>query len=347
MPKSYKNLLILWLLSVSVLVLAQITLGGYVRLTKSGLSMYDWHVITGVVPPLTEKAWQETFENYKKTPEYKKVNVGMGLADYKSIYYREYNHRILGRFSGILYVVPLFIFLFAGVLKWRQSISYLIIGLLYAAQGAMGWYMVKSGLVDAPHVSPFRLAAHLLLALLILAMLGWEIYNLTNGKSRLKNLPAHCFLSRRTLVFSILLTLQIIYGAFMAGLKAGHVSNTYPFMMGYLVPPGMFSGIHPTWLNIFENSLTVHFIHRWLAFVVAGFGIYIWHLLRNSGIPRVRSAAQTLGFLLVVQLLLGISVVLWDVAITLALVHQLTAAFLVLTVAYILHGLSSDRSVNH
>jgi len=342
----YKNWILAWLISITVLVLAQIVLGGYVRLTRSGLSMYDWHVVTGVVPPLSESAWLKTFEQYKQTPEYKKVNVGMTLADYKAIYYREYNHRILGRFSGLMYVLPLFFFLLAGILKWRQAKSYLIIGLLYGAQGLMGWYMVKSGLVDPPHVSPFRLTAHFILALLILALIGWQIYTVLWGSTSKKSFMGHCFLSRRTIGFSLLLALQIIYGAFMAGLKAGHVSNTFPSILGWLIPPGMFSGIEPLWLNLFENSLTVHFIHRWLAFVVLGIGVYLWWYLRRSGIKGVVSGANILAGLLSVQVLLGISVILWNVAIPLALIHQLTAALLVLTVTYVLHGLARDDEVD-
>lgn len=342
MESKYKNVILVWLISVVFLILAQTVLGGYVRLTRSGLSMYDWHVITGVIPPLSQSAWQKTFDAYKKTPEYKKVNVGMSLSDYKSIYYREYNHRILGRFSGLVFALPLLFFLLSGIIRWRQSKSYLIIGFLYGAQGLMGWYMVKSGLVDAPHVSPFRLAAHFLLALFILALIAWQVYTLQWGAASKKHFTAHCFLSRRTLGFSLILLVQITYGAFMAGLKAGHVSNTFPLMLGYLVPPGMFSGIHPLWLNLFENSLTVHFIHRWLAFGVLGFGLYLVFLLNRSGLKNVISGARILASLLSVQVLLGLFVVLWDVAIPLALIHQLTAALLVLTVTRVLHGLARE-----
>ena len=138
-----KKIISLWLGLVAILVISQTILGGYVRLTGSGLSMYDWHVVKGVIPPLSEESWQETFQNYQQTPEYKKINIGMTLDGYKTIYLREYNHRILGRLSGLVYVVPLFIFLFMGRFKWRASKIYLLIGILYAAQGVMGWYMVK------------------------------------------------------------------------------------------------------------------------------------------------------------------------------------------------------------
>jgi len=182
-----KKILTIWLGLVAILIASQILLGGYVRLTGSGLSMYDWHVVKGIIPPLSDESWQEKFQNYQQTPEYKKINVGMSLEDYKEIYLREYNHRILGRLNGLVFVIPLFIFLFTGKFKWRELKVYLSIGLLYAFQGVWGWYMVQSGLVDRPHVSHFRLAIHFVLAFVILALVLWKLFDTLKTEAFLTN----------------------------------------------------------------------------------------------------------------------------------------------------------------
>ena len=167
-----------WLLLCAAVVFGMILLGGVTRLTNSGLSMVEWHVVTGIVPPLSQAAWQAEFVKYQQTPEYQKVNAGMSLEGYQAIYYREYIHRMLGRLTGLVYVVPLFVFLVAGMIPRQKIKIYLLIGLFFAAQGFMGWYMVQSGLIDRPSVSHYRLTAHLLLALLILALCFWT--GLTN-----------------------------------------------------------------------------------------------------------------------------------------------------------------------
>lgn len=327
-----KKAILIWLIIVAVSVVFQILLGGYVRLTQSGLSMYDWHVVHGVIPPLSEESWQETFENYKQTPEYKKINVGMTLDDYKQIYLREYNHRIVGRVTGLIFVVPLFIFLFLKKFKWRESKIYLATGLLYAGQGVLGWYMVKSGLVDEPHVSHFRLAAHLLMAFLILALVLWKILDTLQVEAQIDKKTFRLKSFRIAGLFLILLILQIMYGAFMAGLKAGHVSNTFPLMFGYLVPPNLFSNDFPMLLNLFENSVTVHFIHRWFAFVVFGFSIYTWLKLKKE-----YPMSWLLSALIVVQIVLGLFVIWLNVPISVALNHQFGAVVVFSYSIFLLH----------
>ncbi|MCB0284137.1 MAG: COX15/CtaA family protein [Calditrichaeota bacterium] len=316
--KSSKNIIITWLILVALTVTIQILLGGYVRLTRSGLSMYDWHVVHGIIPPLTEESWQETFENYKQTPEYKHINVGMTLDEYKLIYFREYNHRILGRLTGLIFVVPFFIFLFTKIIPFRKSYLYMLIGLLFAAQGVLGWYMVKSGLVDQPYVSHYRLAAHLLMAFMILALVVWKIMdNLTTFQQLTFTLiKSKSF--RWSLVFFIILGLQITYGAFVAGLKAGHVSNTFPLMFGYLLPPNLFSSDMPVMLNLFQNSVTVHFIHRWLAFFVFLFSIMAYLDLKKKKIGK----AIFLPILVALQIILGLTVIWMNVPVSVALIHQ-------------------------
>jgi heme a synthase len=298
--------------------------------------MYDWHVVKGVIPPLTEEMWQETFENYKQTPEYKKINVGMSLDDYKMIYIREYNHRILGRITGLIFVLPLFFFLFMKKIKWQDSKTYLVTGLLYAGQGILGWYMVKSGLVDEPHVSHLRLAAHLLLAFLILALVFWKILD-TIFKDTLINKKTYLNNSFRiSAIFLILLTAQITYGAFVAGLKAGHVSNTFPLMFGYLVPPNLFVDNFSFLMNLIENSVTVHFIHRWFAFMVFGFSFYTWLKVRRD-LPY----AVLLPAIIVVQILLGLFVIWFNVPVALALIHQLGAVLVIGITIFLLHRIAA------
>lgn len=327
-----KKTILIWLSLVALSVVFQILLGGYVRLTRSGLSMYDWHVVHGVIPPLSQTSWQEKFENYKQTPEYKKINAGMTLDQYKIIYLREYNHRILGRITGLIFVLPLFIFLFFKRLKWRESKIYLVTGLLYAGQGVLGWYMVKSGLADEPHVSPYRLAAHLLLALLILALVLWKILDTVGREVLISKMSFNSKAFKITAVFLILLVIQVSYGAFMAGLKAGHISNTFPLMFGYLVPPNLFTSDFHGWANLVANPVTVHFIHRWFAFVVFGFSIFSWLKLRQD-IP----AAFLLPTFILIQVILGIMVIWFNVPISVALIHQFGAVTIFCFSIFLLH----------
>ena len=316
--KISKKIIATWLVIVAVTVVIQILLGGYVRLTRSGLSMYDWHVVHGIIPPLTEEAWQETFENYKQTPEYKHINIGMTLEEYKLIYFREYNHRILGRMSGLIFVVPFFFFLLSKVIPLKKSKIYILTGLLFAAQGVLGWYMVKSGLVDQPHVSHYRLAAHLLLAFIILALITWKIMDLFSIEKNLafSDLTSRSF--RWLNFFFIALILQITYGAFVAGLKAGYISDTFPLMFGFLIPPNLISSDTPGLLNLFENPVTVNFIHRWLAFMVLTFSIVVYFDLKK----RLRKLTLILPILVILQIILGLLVIFFHVPVSIALIHQ-------------------------
>jgi heme a synthase len=332
--KPSKKTILAWLVLVALSVIFQIMLGGYVRLTQSGLSMYDWHVVHGVIPPLSEESWQETFDNYKHTPEYTKINVGMSLEEYKLIYLREYNHRILGRITGLIFVLPLFTFLFLGKLKWRDSKIYLLTGLLYAGQGVLGWYMVKSGLVDQPHVSHYRLTAHLLMAFLILALVLWKILDTVFNEVNIKRETFQKQSFRIVAIFFLLLLFQISYGAFMAGLKAGYVSDTFPLMFGYLFPPNLLEDVFPGLTNFTKNGVMVHFIHRWFAFVVFGFSIYSWIRLKSQ-----LSVTLWLPVIIVLQILLGLFVIWYHVPVALALIHQLGAVIILGFTVFLLHRL--------
>ncbi|NOG44927.1 MAG: heme A synthase [Calditrichaeota bacterium] len=330
-----KKTILIWLSLVSFTVIFQIFLGGYVRLTQSGLSMYDWNVVTGVIPPITDAEWMETFENYQKTPEYIKINVGMSLEDYKFIYYREYNHRIIGRLTGLLYALPALFLLFSGIFKWRDSKIYIVVGILFAAQGVLGWYMVKSGLVDEPHVSHFRLAAHLLMAFFILGLVLWKIFDTRFGEVVLRVESFGNQAIKRLSILFLLVNLQITYGAFVAGLKAGFVSDTFPLMFGYLIPPNLFqTGV----FDIFSGSVAVHFIHRWFAFFVLGYSVFLFFKLKNQdGLKFL----WLLPAVIVIQIILGLTVIWFHVPILIALIHQGGAIIIFSVILYFLHKIKS------
>jgi len=237
-----------WLAFVCLVLIAMITVGGATRLTHSGLSMVDWKPLSGVIPPVTVLEWQAEFEQYKQYPEYQKLNQGMSLEEFKGIFYWEYSHRVLGRGIGLIFFIP-FVFFW-----WTQSVDrkYLprLVGalILGGSQGLMGWYMVKSGLVDLPRVSHYRLAAHLSLAMLILGYLFWLVLDLSStSRERVTSL-----LRKWVMGLVVLLSLQIVYGAFTAGLRAGLGFNTYP-LMGQQLLADAATTIQPLWINFFEN----------------------------------------------------------------------------------------------
>lgn len=328
----------IWLFTVCFFVSIMVIFGGFVRLTRSGLSMVEWHVVIGVMPPIGEDTWQETFEKYRQTPEYQKINAGMTLQEYKSIYYREYIHRVLGRLTGLVFVVPLLIFLLTGTIPLQKSPVYLGIGLLFALQGFMGWYMVSSGFIDQPHVSHYRLTAHLLLALTLLALCFWIGLNNALGFSASKQLSGQSMLF--TLGLIVVIIIQVSYGGLVAGLKAGYISNTFPLIFGYLIPPGLLSGVQPWPKNLVANSVTVHFLHRWFAFVVLIFAIAQCYMVRKRGYSRtIQISSVVIVVLTGIQILLGLWIIRWHVPVSLALIHQAAALMLFVVAFFIGHRL--------
>lgn len=325
-----------WLFTVSAMIIAMIILGGLVRLTRSGLSIVEWNVITGVIPPIGQEAWEAEFEKYKASPEYQKINYNMTLAEYEFIYYMEYLHRLLGRIVGLVFVLPVFWMLFRKTLKWRDAGPYVLIGLGFAFQGWLGWYMVASGLVDRPSVSHFRLTAHLLAALTLLGLTFWVGLDNYYGKVRFRSGDR----TMRAIVWLMLgaFTVQVSYGGFVAGLKAGHVSNTWPLMFGRLVPPGLLTTFDAWYENFLSNPTTVHFVHRWFAFVVFGLAVWLWVYTRGHGANRkiMRADLWLIG-LVTLQILLGISVVLFNVPISLASIHQAVAIGIFLAILFVGH----------
>ncbi len=347
MTQSSNKTLSIWLFTVCFFISALVMFGGYVRLTRSGLSMVEWDVVTGIIPPISEAAWQETFDKYQQTPEYQKVNIhaGMDLEGYKYIYYREYIHRVLGRLAGLVFVAPLLIFLINGTIPLQKSTAYLGIGLLFAAQGYMGWYMVSSGLINQPSVSHYRLTLHLLLALTLFALCLWTGLDKAIGSSASKQLPAKSTANATLLKLSIGLTavivIQISYGGLVAGLKAGHVSNTFPLIFGYLIPPGLLSEFQPWPKNLVASSLTVHFVHRWFAFVVLTGAIILYYAVRKQDYSRaIQMSATVIVALTCIQILLGLGVIIWSVPISLALIHQATGLSLFVIAFYLNYRLA-------
>ena len=236
MSERANKAVIIWLFTVAALVGLMVVVGGYVRLTRAGLSIVEWNPISGVVPPIGEQAWQQEFAKYQQTPEFKIVNAAMTLEEYKGIFYLEWAHRLIARLAGLIVVLPLIYFLWKGIIPWRRSALYLLIAFLFAFQGFMGWYMVSSGLIDQPHVSHFRLTIHLLIALTLLALALWMGLDRVYGHGGATR-PRWSGLGLAALA---IIVVQIAYGGLVAGLKAGHVSNTWPLMGGALVPSGLF-----------------------------------------------------------------------------------------------------------
>ncbi len=273
-----------WLFAVCFFIIVLVIFGGWVRLTRSGLSIVEWQVVVGSVPPITAADWQEAFVKYQQTPEFKVINQAMTLDEYKFIYYNEYIHRMLGRFTGLLYVLPLFYFLFRGRIKWRKSGMYLAIGLGFAFQGYMGWYMVSSGLIDIPAVSHYRLTAHLLTALTLLGLTFWTALNNIYGSTRPQNTSERATPKRMAVFLVVVLLIQISYGGLVAGLKAGHASSTWPLMYGRLLPLSIFSAVEPWWRNFIESPPAVHYVHRWFAFIVLAVAIWLYTIVKNRNL---------------------------------------------------------------
>ena len=328
----------IWLWTVCLLIIGLTVFGGYVRLTRSGLSIVEWNVITGIIPPIGEAGWQAEFAKYQATPEFQKVNFNMSLAEYQRIFYVEYFHRLVARLAGLIVVVPLGVFLWRGLIPWRQSGIYLLIAALFGFQGFLGWYMVSSGLVDRPAVSHYRLTIHLLSALTLLALTLWTVLNQRWVGSR----PRAIWSGAAWMAVALFgfLVLQIAYGGLVAGLKAGHASDTWPRMFGYLIPPGIFAVVEPWWINLLETAATVHFVHRWFAFVVLVLAVMVWQQsAQHSGEHAPHRIITLLMLLTIVQIGLGISVIWFHVPLILALGHQATALVLFVVALRLIHRL--------
>ncbi|WP_283418259.1 COX15/CtaA family protein [Sphingopyxis sp. Geo48] len=322
-----------WLWAVALLVIMVVAVGGITRLTESGLSITEWKPVSGVLPPLTEVGWQAEFEKYKQIPEYKEINAGMSLAAFKGIFFWEWLHRILGRLVGMALLVPLAFF------AWRRAIpagfGARLLGLaaLVGLQGAIGWWMVASGLVDRTDVSHFRLALHLLTALFLLAALVWTARDFAlMARDRVAVRPR--LIGVAWAVIAILFV-QLLLGAWVAGLNAGYVASTWPSMNDHFVPEGI-DWSRGAWFAFTNDPFLLHFLHRWWSWAAA---IALLLLARTLGRRGARTEAMLLILVVAAQMTLGILTVVTGVSMWIAVLHQVTGAILVATTAASLHRL--------
>ena len=325
-----------WLLLCCGLVFVMVVLGGVTRLTGSGLSMVDWRPLMGILPPIGDAEWQRVFEMYQQSPEFQKVNSDFGVDEFKSIFWLEYLHRLLGRTIGLVFLVP-FIFYFArGYIRRNEWARYLLMFVLGGLQGLLGWYMVKSGLVDVPHVSQYRLTAHLAAAFIIYAYMFWVAMSLLFPQPATAH--KHPWYGKTLAVF-VMVTVTIFSGGFVAGLKAGKIYNTFPMMGDYWFPPGLMA-LEPFWRNFFDNMTTVQFDHRWLAITTFVLVVVFWFRARKADVPaRARPAINALLHTAVLQVALGITTLLMAVPVFLGASHQAVAMLLFTVALYLVHAL--------
>jgi cytochrome c oxidase assembly protein subunit 15 len=328
-----------WLFVCCALVFAMIVVGGVTRLTHSGLSIVEWQPLVGTLPPLTDAQWQETFAKYQLTPEFRQVNHAMSLAEFKGIFWWEYAHRLLGRSIGAVFLVPFLWFAVRRRIPEGYGWKFAAIFVLGGLQGAMGWYMVQSGLVDDPRVSQFRLTAHLGIALAIFAAMLWAGMSLVASKRAEHGAPQG---STRRLAFGVaaLVFVMALTGGFVAGIRAGFAYNTFPLMNGSIVPAEIFL-IDPWWKNFFWNMATVQFDHRVLAWLLAFAVPLLWWKLRKvPPVPaRARAGGSLLLALLALQITLGIATLLLVVPVPLAAAHQAGAVLVFAAALNVAHAL--------
>lgn len=325
-----------WLLFVAALVLAMIVVGGITRLTESGLSITRWEPISGTLPPLTQEQWQAQFDAYRESPQYQKINRGMSLTEFKDIFFWEYVHRLLGRLIGLAFALPLAWF------AWKKAIprgyGWKLVALLALGglQGAIGWWMVASGLVDRPEVSHIRLAVHLLTALLIFAGLIWTALDLralaADPEARPARMPTIAIWTLSVL------GLQMLFGAYVAGLEAGYAFNSWPKMGEEWFPSGT-PMLHPFLSNFVDNPIVVQFVHRWLAFVVAAFAIALAVQAWRRGFMGAAHAVLTS---VTIQILLGIATIMTGVQLWIGVAHQGMAALLLGAIVFAAHRLGES-----
>ena len=330
-----------WLIICAILIFAMVILGGVTRLTGSGLSMVKWHPINGAIPPLTDQTWDQEFKHYQQSPEFQKINRHFSIQEFKQIFYFEYSHRMLGRLIGLVFLIPFLYFYFTKKIKPGLTPKLIFMFILGGLQGLLGWYMVKSGLVDNPHVSQYRLTAHLIAAILIYGFIIWTALGLYNREStverRISNKPGF---RKASYYLMLLLIVTILSGGFVAGLKAGLIFNTFPTMHGEWIPEGLFV-LSPLYLNFFENMVLIQFDHRVLAISLASLLlVYVLVSKFHHFDTTTASSFNLIGLLVIVQVMLGISTLLMHVPVCLASFHQAGALFLFTALLFNIHRLS-------
>lgn len=331
---------VIWLLSGCLLLFIMVVVGGITRLTNSGLSMTDWHLVTDTFPPLNEEKWSQAFEEYKKFPEYQKINVhnDFQLDDYKFIYFWEWFHRFIGRIIGLVFIVPFIYFLIKKRLSSETLKKCVVLLAMGAFQGFLGWFMVRSGLIDNPDVSHFRLSLHLTFAFITFAYTLWVALDLiyperSNAIASLQNI------ARFSLVF---LLIQIIYGGFVAGLNAGLIHNHWPLMSdGQFLHESVVLEKDSWLLRLTEGKSGVQFVHRTLAYVVVGFILLLAYKSHKFDLNQnQKSGINALVIIVFIQFALGVFTLLYSVPLWLGLAHQIVAFFLLTAMTYTLHRLS-------
>lgn len=313
----------IWLIGFCVLVLIMISVGGITRLTRSGLSIVEWRPITGIIPPLTDQDWQREFQLYQASPEFNQVNSHFSIQEYKNIFLWEYTHRLLGRIIFLFVLIP-------GFYLWRKKLVHakLVIQLatLVALQGLIGWLMVKTGLNLKPHVSPYMLALHFFSALSVLIFAYYHLYKINSFTIiKLNSVQIRAIQS-----LGLIIGIQIFYGCLTSGFKAGYAYNTYPMMNGDFFPSdGLF--FHPTWINFFENTSTIQWVHRWLGISILIILLTTTVILKKSSSwPILKKPFFYLLFTALLQVTLGILNILYSIPIALATLHQLCACLFIL-----------------
>ena len=331
-----------WLAGWAVLIFLVVVVGGATRLTESGLSITEWKPVTGVIPPLTESRWAEEFAKYQRIPQYERLNAGMALQEFKAIYLWEFVHRIIARLAGAAYLLPLLWFAAKRrIPRETRPVLALLLGLL-ALQGAMGWWMVKSGLSVRTEVSQYRLAAHLTVALVIYSITVWTAADLLDGRARAT--PG----SRRGRALGALTVLVFVTsgsGALVAGLRAGKIYNTFPLMGDGLVPAG-YAQLAPWWRNLFENHAAVQFDHRVLATITFVAACGLWFAVRRTPAGRFATRMRLVLGAALLQFTLGIATLLLAVPVSLGVAHQGGAVLLLTAVLLAWHAHRGDRGVS-
>jgi cytochrome c oxidase assembly protein subunit 15 len=330
-----------WLLVCCALVFAMVVVGGVTRLTRSGLSIVEWEPLIGAIPPVSAADWQQLFHEYRQTPEYRQVNRGMSLAEFKGIFWWEYVHRLLGRLIGLAFFLPLLYFVLTRKVERALTPRLLGIFLLGGLQGAVGWWMVASGLIDDPRVSHVRLSIHLGLAFLIFAAMFWTALDLLSPGRSDALAPARARLSRYAAWLSVLLFVMVLSGGLVAGTRAGYAYNTFPLMNGHFFPPEYFM-LQPWWQNFLHNMATVQFNHRLIAWALLFLVPALWLALRRMPVPwAARLACNLLLAMLFAQLALGIATLLRGVPVALGASHQAGALVLFALSLWTAHALRS------
>lgn len=327
----------LWLWLVAALVLAMVVVGGATRLTESGLSITEWQPILGAIPPLNEADWMAAFDKYKQIPQYAAIHDGMSLGDFKFIYYWEWSHRLLGRAIGFVFAIPFLYFWWTSKLKRGTGMKFLGILALGGLQGFIGWYMVSSGLSERIEVSQYRLALHLTTAFMILGLLVWAALEEWPGHPRVTGEVATPLIKRMAAIIVAAVLIQVVLGAFVAGLRAGYIYNTWPSMNGQFFPSDYW--IKPAYLSFFESHAASQFNHRMMAYLVAALGFFqVWLTTTAPVDDRIRLTAQWLGAAIVLQIALGIATLLLHVRLDLALSHQAGGALVFIMAVVHLHA---------